>query len=221
MDPIRVLLVDDHALFRRGVRGILEDQDDIEVVGEAEDGLEGYKKALELMPDVILMDINMPRCDGLEATKKIKHDIPYVKILILTVSEEERSLFEAVKSGTQGYLLKNVDPETLVDAVRKVARGEAVVPGYLAVKILSEFAKPTPQTPQQPVEQLSERELDVLRQLSTGASNKEIAQKLFISENTVRNHIRNILDKLHLSNRVQAAAYAIREGIVPREGETK
>lgn len=217
MDKIRVLLVDDHQLFRRGVRSILEEDENIEVVGEAEDGLQALEKARETMPDVILMDINMPRCNGLEATKKIKTEMPYVKILTLTVSEAEESLFEAVKQGTQGYLLKNVDPEQLLDSVHKVARGEAVIPGYLAVKILSEFAKPEKVAVVPAVEPLSQRELDVLRELSTGASNKEIAGKLFISENTVRNHIRNILDKLHLSNRVQAAAYAVRQGIVPPE----
>lgn len=215
MDKIRVLLVDDHQLFRRGVRSILEEDPQIEIVGEAEDGLIALEKARETMPDVILMDINMPRCNGLEATKKIKTEMPYVKILTLTVSEAEESLFDAVKQGTQGYLLKNVDPPQLLDSVRKVARGEAVIPGYLAVKILSEFAKPEKVEPSPAVEPLSQRELDVLRLLSTGASNKEIAAKLFISENTVRNHIRNILDKLHLSNRVQAAAYAVRQGIVP------
>ncbi len=215
MDKIRVLLVDDHQLFRRGVRSILEEDPQIEIVGEAEDGLIALEKARETMPDVILMDINMPRCNGLEATKKIKTEMPYVKILTLTVSEAEESLFDAVKQGTQGYLLKNVDPPQLLDSVRKVARGEAVIPGYLAVKILSEFAKPEKEEPSPAVEPLSQRELDVLRLLSTGASNKEIAGKLFISENTVRNHIRNILDKLHLSNRVQAAAYAVRQGIVP------
>lgn len=217
MDKIRVLLVDDHQLFRRGVRSILEEDDRIEVVGEAEDGLIALEKARETMPDVILMDINMPRCNGLEATKKIKTEMPYVKILTLTVSEAEESLFDAVKQGTQGYLLKNVDPEQLLDSVHKVARGEAVIPGYLAVKILSEFAKPEKVAEIPAVEPLSQRELDVLRELSTGASNKEIAGKLFISENTVRNHIRNILDKLHLSNRVQAAAYAVRQGIVPEK----
>jgi len=217
VDKIRVLLVDDHQLFRRGVRSILEEDDRIEVVGEAEDGLIALEKARETMPDVILMDINMPRCNGLEATKKIKTEMPYVKILTLTVSEAEESLFDAVKQGTQGYLLKNVDPEQLLDSVHKVARGEAVIPGYLAVKILSEFAKPEKVAEIPAVEPLSQRELDVLRELSTGASNKEIAGKLFISENTVRNHIRNILDKLHLSNRVQAAAYAVRQGIVPEK----
>jgi len=216
MEKIRVLLVDDHSLFRRGVKSILVEEADIEVLDEASDGLMAVQKVQELQPDVVLMDINMPRCGGLEATKRIKAEFPDVKILILTVSEAEQNLFEAVKQGTQGYLLKNVDPDQLVESVRKVARGEAVIPGSLAVKILSEFAKPEPRPSfQQHVEPLSQRELDVLRQLSTGASNKEIAAQLYISENTVRNHIRNILDKLHVSNRVQAAAYAVREGIVP------
>jgi len=220
MDRIRVLLVDDHSLFRRGVRSILEEASDLDVIGEASDGLMGLEMARELKPNVVLMDINMPRCGGLQATKLIKAEMPEVNILILTVSEAEENLFEAVKSGTQGFLLKNVDPAQLVESVRKVAVGEAVIPGSLAVKILSEFARPEPKKAKQPaVDPLSQRELDVLRELSTGASNKEIAGKLYISENTVRNHIRNILDKLHVSNRVQAAAYAVREGIVPETKE--
>ncbi|HEU4965191.1 MAG TPA: response regulator transcription factor [Bacilli bacterium] len=217
MKKIRILLVDDHELFRRGVRSILEEDEEFEVIGEAADGVQGLEKAHELMPDVILMDINMPRSNGLETTKRIKTELPYVKILILTVSDAEQNLYEAVKHGTQGYLLKNVDPLQLIDSVKKVAMGEAVIPGFLAVKILSEFAKGEKKDPTPAVDPLSQRELEVLRELSTGASNKEIAGKLFISENTVRNHIRNILDKLHLQNRVQAAAYAVREGIVPEE----
>src|SRR6185312_4432465 len=141
MDGIRVLLVDDHALLRRGVRSILESDESIQVVGEACNGQEGFERAQELMPDVILMDINMPICGGLAATKQIKSIMPYVKILMLTVSEMEKDLFEAVKTGAQGYLLKNVDPEMLIQGVQKVARGEAVIPGALATKIIAEFGK--------------------------------------------------------------------------------
>jgi len=216
MEQIRVLLVDDHALLRRGVRNILETDAHIVVVGEASNGREGIERAEEWMPDVILMDINMPLCGGLEATRQIKAKMPYVKILMLTVSETEQDLFEAVKTGAQGYLLKNVDPDSLIAGVRKVARGEAVIPGMLATKIIAEFGKghAEPAT-LSGVDVLTARELDVLGCLSTGASNKEIAARLFISEHTVRNHIQNILGKLHLGNRVQAAAYAVREGIVP------
>jgi len=216
VDRIRVLLVDDHALLRRGVRSILESDESIQVVGEACNGKEGFERAQELMPDVILMDINMPICGGLDATRQIKSMMPYVKILMLTVSEMEQDLFEAVKTGAQGYLLKNVDPDMLIQGVQKVSRGEAVIPGALATKIIAEFGKaPQEQAMLPDVELLTHRELEVLGCLSTGASNKEIASRLFISEHTVRNHIQNILGKLHLSNRVQAAAYAVREGIFP------
>jgi DNA-binding NarL/FixJ family response regulator len=215
-DTIRVLLVDDHALLRQGVRSILESSGHIQVVGEAVNGQEGIERAQELMPDVILMDINMPLCGGLEATRRIKSAMPYVKILMLTVSETEKDLFEAVKGGAQGYLLKNVDPDQLIDGVRKVARGEAVIPGALATKIIAEFDSHVAKEKEKPgVELLTQRELEVLGCLSTGASNKEIANRLFISEHTVRNHIQNILGKLHLGNRVQAAAYAVKEGIAP------
>lgn len=215
-DLIRVLLVDDHALLRRGVRSILETDERIAVVGEATNGREGVERAQELMPDVIMMDINMPFCGGLEATRQIKAMMPYVKILMLTVSETEQDLFEAVKTGAQGYLLKNVDPEQLIEGVCKVARGEAVIPGALATKIIAEFGSSKQEEATVPgIDCLTHRELEVLGCLSTGASNKEIAARLFISEHTVRNHIQNILGKLHLGNRVQAAAYAVREGIVP------
>ena len=217
LERIRVLLVDDHELFRRGVKSLLMAEPDIEVVGEAHDGSEALGKAQELMPDLILMDISMPEVDGLEATRRIKQQMPYVKILILTVSDLEQNLFEAIKAGAQGYLLKNVDPEHLLDAVRKAHQGEAAISGGLAAKILTEFARRDNQPSHAGREALGAREMDVLRELSRGASNKEIASTLCISENTVRNHVKNILAKLHLDNRVQAAAYAIREGLAPEE----
>ncbi|MCL5676405.1 MAG: response regulator transcription factor [Firmicutes bacterium] len=213
------MLVDDHELFRRGVKSLLAAEPDIEVVGEAHDGGEALTKAQELMPDLILMDISMPEIDGLEATRRVKQAMPYVKILILTVSDLEQNLFEAIKAGAQGYLLKSVDPEHLLDAVRKAYNGEAAISGGLAAKILTEFARRDAQPSHSGRESLGAREMDVLRELSRGASNKEIASVLCISENTVRNHVKNILAKLHLDNRVQAATFAIRQGITSEMAE--
>lgn len=211
---IRVLVVDDHEVFRQGVVSVLKRVEDIEVVGEAQDGQVAQDKCREFLPDVVLMDINMPICDGLEATRQIKREHPYIKILILTVSDAEDMLFEAVKSGASGYVLKNASPSAVVDSVRRVSQGEPVIPGNLAMQIITEFSKPVERTVRQQVDQLTDREIEVLRHLSVGSTNRDIAHALFISENTVRNHVRNILEKLHLTNRVQAAAYAIREGYI-------
>ncbi|MDI3256835.1 MAG: response regulator transcription factor [Kyrpidia sp.] len=212
---IQVLLVDDHALLRQGVRSILETSDDLTVVGEAGNGKQAVDLYAELHPDLVLMDIRMPVMGGLEAIRQLRALDPHVKILILTVSEEDDDLFEAIRAGANGYLLKNVDPDELISSIRKVARGEAVIPGLLAARIMAELHKES--AAGEMVEPLTGRELEVLGYLSTGASNREIAKRLFISEHTVRNHIQNILGKLHLTNRVQAAAYAIRQGIRPPE----
>jgi DNA-binding NarL/FixJ family response regulator len=216
---IRVLVVDDHELFRQGVCSILQRTDDIEVVAEAENGKVAVERCRECQPDVVLMDINMPVSNGLEATQAIKRQMPQVKILILTVSDAEETLFEAVKCGASGYILKNASPTEVMDGVRRVYSGEPVIPGNLAMRIITELNNPTPTTAAEPAEKLTEREIEVLRHLSVGASNRDIAQALFISENTVRNHVRNILDKLHLSNRAQAAAYAVREGYTIDPGD--
>jgi DNA-binding NarL/FixJ family response regulator len=223
-EPIRVMLVDDHALFRRGVRTLLGSEAGLEVVGEAADGEEAVTEAERTMPDVILMDLNMPKGGGLGATRRIKEILPYTSIVMLTVSDYEQDLFDAIKAGAQGYLLKNVEPAELVQAVRKAYRGEATLPGLLAAKILQEFARQdplgtaaaAPRAAHGPASDLlGEREREVLAELAAGRTNREIAGRLFISENTVRNHVKNILAKLHLANRTQAAAYAIREGLAP------
>ncbi|CAM3969975.1 response regulator [Alicyclobacillus pomorum] len=211
---IRVMVVDDHELFRQGVSSILSREDDVEVVAEAENGRVAVQKAREYRPDVVLMDINMPVCDGLRATRQIKAEHPDIRILILTVTDTEEMLFEAIKSGASGYVLKNATPALLIDSVKRVSAGEPVIPGNLAMRIITEFSRPAEGKGTPVVDQLTEREVEVLRHLSTGASNREIAKALFISENTVRNHVRSILEKLHLANRVQAAAYAVREGFV-------
>ncbi len=214
---IRVLLADDHTLFRKSVAAALADQPDIQVVGEASNGLEALAKARELVPDVILMDISMPGMDGLEATGRIKAELPQVKIVILTIAEEDQNLFEAIKNGAQGFLLKNVEPDPLTEMLRGVVRGEAPMSGGTAAKILAEFARQAQEadaTPS-PSAHLSGREREVLSLVASGVTNKAIAAALGISPSTVKNHLQNILDKLHLENRVQAAAFALREGLVP------
>ena len=215
-EPIRVLLVDDHPLFRKGIASLLAAEPGFEVLGEAPNGRVALEKARELMPDVILMDISMPEVDGLEATRRIKEEIPYVRIVILTVSDADQNLFEAIKSGAQGYLLKKIEPQTLFSTLRKVVEGEAPMSGIMATKLLAEFSRQTRRTsqPPTPVATLTEREKEVLHHIAHGKTNKDIAAALSIAENTVKNHLKNILEKLHLENRVQAAAYALREGIV-------
>jgi DNA-binding NarL/FixJ family response regulator len=214
---MKVLLVDDHALVRNGIASLLTARH-IEVVGEANDGLEALEKARQLQPDLILMDIKMPRCNGLEATRLIKAEMPQIKIIILTVSDDEEDLFEAIKSGAEGYLLKNLRAEKFFDLLSGVARGEAAISPLLATKILEEFARQaTRDTEPSPLKsEPTERETDVLRLVATGASNKEIAATLNITENTVKYHLRNIMEKLHLRNKAQVAAYAVSKGLVPK-----
>ena len=216
MEPIRVLLVDDHLLFRRGLASLIDPLEDMEVVGEAGDGREALEKARELMPDLILMDIHMPGWDGLKATRLIKEEMPYVKIVMLTISDDDEDLFEAIKSGVQGYLLKNLEPEELFELLRGVYRGEAPISGLTAARVLDEFARLAQRksSVSNSVESLTPREREVLQLVAQGGTNKEIASQLFIAKNTVKNHLRNILAKLHLQNRVQAAAYALREGLI-------
>lgn len=216
MDKMRILLADDHILFRKGLTQLLSSQPDFLVIGEAGDGLEALDKARELMPDLILMDINMPRCDGREATRRIKAELPYVVIVILTVSDDDQDLFVALQNGAQGYLLKKMEPEDLFAQLRGLARGEAPLSRLLAGKILREFAKVHAPLPDGERE-LTAREEQVLQLVARGMSNREIANQLVVAENTVKNHLRNILAKLHLDNRVQAAAYALREGLAMPE----
>lgn len=207
---LRVLLVDDHPLFRRGVKEALE-QGGVGVVGEATNGKEAVELAQELKPDVVLMDLLMPVLGGLEATAVLHKEMPQLGILILTVSEKEKDLAQALKFGARGYILKNASPQELLEAVQKVARGEVCISPVMAAKLLTEF-------PGEEQPSLTEREREVLGLVAKGATNKQIAEKLFIAENTVKVHLRNILDKLHLKNRAEAAAYAVRTGLVPPEG---
>jgi DNA-binding NarL/FixJ family response regulator len=213
MEPMRILLVDDHTLIRRGLGALLASRKTFQVVGEASDGLEAIERAREIMPDLILMDVHMPRCTGPEATRAIKREMPHVKIVMLTVSDEDKDLFEAIKSGAQGYLLKNLEPEQLFGLLEQAQRGEAALSRSMMARILEEFQRPGQTETGQ--EALTERELEVLRLVVEGATNAEIGEALVITEHTVKIHLRNILEKLHLQNRVQAAVYAVREGLVP------
>lgn len=212
---MKVLIVDDHALFRDGVASLLKAWR-MEVVGQASDGLEALKEARRLRPDLILMDIKMPRCNGLEATRLIKAEMPETKIVMVTVSEEEEDLFEAIKSGAQGYVLKNMSGEEFGRVLTDIASGEAPLARGLAAKILAEFARLTrePALKGSDKDQLSERERAVLQLVASGASNREIAGQIFISESTVNYHMKSILAKLHVRNRAQAVAYALQTGLV-------
>lgn len=220
MKRLRILLVDDHILFRKGVAAILGARPDLEIVGEAGDGFEALACARDFLPDVILMDIHMPKCSGIEAVKTIKQEMPHIRIIMLTVSDSEGDLFAAIKNGADGYLLKNLEPQQLFEMLEGIRRGEAAVSGKLAAKILNEFRQPAkthkPSAGTRDV--LSPRETEVLEQIVQGATNKEIAVALSIAEDTVKIHLRNILEKLHLHNRIQAAVYAVRQGLV-RETE--
>lgn len=212
MNKTRILLADDHALLRKGLAGLLATQPDFEVIGEAGTGEEALELARELMPDLVLMDIFMPGVDGLEATRRLKEELPYVRVVVLTISEKEETLFEAVKAGAQGYLLKGIEPPELFEMLRGLSQGEAAISRGTAAKIMKEFSRLESQArgEDSPLTRLTAREREVLSHVSQGLSNKEVAARLGISENTVRNHLRNILEKLHLKNRVQAAAFASR-----------
>ncbi len=211
-ETIKILVTDDHPLFRKGISHMLNAQPDMKVVGEANDGREAVALAQELMPDLILMDVQMPNCNGLEATRLIMKDMPYVKIVMLTFSDDDHSLFEAIKSGAQGYLLKNLEPDELAGMLRGVFKGEAPISRTTASRILREFNRQSKGNAPS-IKDLSPREVELLRLVAGGASNHEIAEELTITEHTVKNHLRNILDKLHLKNRVQAAVFAVREGL--------
>jgi DNA-binding NarL/FixJ family response regulator len=215
--PLRVLIVDDHALFRRGLLMVLRQEADMEVVGEAEDGYDAVQKAQELMPDVVLMDVRMPKRSGIEATREIRELLPHVKILMLTISDEEADLYEAIKAGASGYLLKEISIEEVAEAIRFVHSGESQLSPSMASKLLTEFAAMSRRADEQQqlvAPRLTEREMDVLRLVAKGLNNRDIGQELLISENTVKNHIRNILEKLHLRSRMEAVVYAVREKLL-------
>ncbi|MGH9055788.1 MAG: response regulator [Acidimicrobiales bacterium] len=216
-DVVRVLIADDQVLFRRGLEAVLGTEDGIEVVGEADDGVEAVARAEELAPDVVLMDVRMPRLGGIEAARRIRDALPSTRILMLTVSDEEDDLYEAVKAGANGYLLKEVSVEEVAGAVRSVLRGESLISPSMASKLLNEFnllARQADRREELPGPVLTARELEVLKLVATGMSNKEVADRLVISENTVKNHVRNILEKLHLHSRMEAVMYAVRKRLL-------
>jgi len=215
---IRILVADDHALARSGLSAMLGVQPDMEIVGEAADGFEAVAEAKRLAPDLVLMDIRMPRRSGIEACTAIKDAAPSAKIVMLTISDEEEDLFEAIKAGATGYLLKEISIDEVPQAVRAVHGGQSLISPSMASKLITEFAalaKRSEERQQQvPAPKLTEREMEVLRLVARGLGNREIARELFISENTVKNHVRNILEKLQLHSRMEAVVYAVREKLL-------
>jgi DNA-binding NarL/FixJ family response regulator len=214
-EPIRVAVVDDQELFRRGLTMLLGVEDDIEVVGEAGDGVAATELAGTTVPDVILMDVRMPKRSGIEACVAIKEIAPTARIIMLTVSDEEADLYDAVKNGASGYLLKDSSIDEVAQAIRVVADGQSLISPSMAIKLLDEFKQMSRSDRQQvPTPRLTDRELEVLKLVAQGLNNREIAKRLFISENTVKNHVRNILEKLQLHSRMEAVMYAVREKLL-------
>ena len=214
-EAVRVVVVDDQELFRRGLTMLLGVEPDIEVVGEAGDGNSAIELALETVPDVVLLDVRMPKRSGLEACVRIKEQVPSTRIIMLTVSDEEGDLYEAVKNGASGYLLKDSSIDEVAQAVRVVAEGQSLISPSMAAKLIDEFkeiSRADRETGSAP--RLTDRELEVLRLVAKGLNNREVAKQLFISENTVKNHVRNILDKLQLHSRMEAVMYAVREKLL-------
>ena len=212
-DPITVLIVDDHKLVRRGIEAFLETQSDITVVGETDSGTEATQLAAEHAPDVILMDLVMPEMDGVEATRRVKQVSPRTQIIVLTSYYQDEFIFPAIRAGALSYLLKDAEPEELADAVRKAAQGEAVLHPRVAARVVQELHGARRDRPNAFTE-LSDRELEVLRLIADGMNNADISERLIISEKTVKSHVSNILSKLHLADRTQAAVFAWREGVV-------
>jgi DNA-binding NarL/FixJ family response regulator len=214
-EPIRVAVVDDQELFRRGLTMLLGVEEDIEVVGEAGDGVAATELAASAVPDVILMDVRMPKRSGIEACVAIKDVAPTARIIMLTVSDEEADLYDAVKNGASGYLLKDSSIDEVAQAIRVVADGQSLISPSMAIKLLDEFKQMSRTDRQQvPSPRLTDRELEVLKLVAQGLNNREIAKRLFISENTVKNHVRNILEKLQLHSRMEAVMYAVREKLL-------
>ena len=213
---VTLLVADDHDLYRRGLQMVLGQDHRIRIVGEASDGAQAVELAVELVPDVVLLDVRMPRLSGLKAAARIREQVPSARILILTMSDDETDLFEAVKAGANGYLLKDMPGEEVAAGILAVASGQSLIPPSMAAQLLTEFAQLSkrPASTSPGVPRLTDRELEVLRLIARGQANKDIARDLFISENTVKNHVRNILDKLQLHSRMEAAMYAVREKLI-------
>lgn len=218
-EKIRVLLVDDHTLFRSGIKSLLQRNEDFEVVGEAGDGLEGIKRVRSLKPDVVLIDLHMPGVSGLEAVKAIVEEMPEVKVLMLTVSEDAQDLIEALRAGASGYLLKNIETDALIAGIRSAASGESIVSPQMTAKLI-QGVRDQPRTEPVSLERakFSPRERDIMSSLALGESNKEIARKLDLAESTVKIHVQNIFKKLNMSSRVQVALYAVEHGFGQNRG---
>ena len=216
-EQIKILVVDDQIIVRKGIRALLATESQLQVIGEAEDGEEAVEKYESMKPDVIVMDLVMPNVDGIEAIRRITAKNPKARILVLTSFATDEKVFPAIKAGALGYLLKDSSPDELVQAIRQVYRGESSLHPTIARKLLQELSRPSQQPPTS--EPLTEREVGVLRLIARGLSNQEIAEELIISEATVRTHVSNILSKLHLASRTQAALYALREGLASLDDE--
>lgn len=212
---IRILLIDDHTLFRSGIRALLQRQADFEIVDEAADGVEGIKRAKQHRPDVILLDLNMPGLSGLEALQLLVEDLPQTAVIALTVSEEAEELAAALRGGARGYLIKNIETEALIAGIRRAAAGEPVISESMTAKLVAQFRAPAPVTapPHDEAPRLTAREREIVQGLARGASNKEIARDLGVAESTVKIHVQNILKKLNLASRVQVAVYAVEHGL--------
>lgn len=216
--PVRVLIVEDQALVRQGLRTILDLEEGIQVVGEAADGVEALKRIPDLLPEVALVDVRMPRMDGIELVRRLRQEYPRVMPIFLTTFDDDEYVFEGLRAGARGYVLKDTPSEELAVAIQRVHRGEAVLGGEVTSKVIEEFGRlsKAPGTGGAGSESLSERELEVLKLVASGASNREIAKKLYITEGTVKNHISNVLRKLGFRDRTQAALYAQEHGWIER-----
>jgi two-component system, NarL family, nitrate/nitrite response regulator NarL len=212
--PIKVLLIDDHTLFRSGIRSLLQRHPEFTVVGEASDGVEGIKRAKQLQPDVVLLDLNMPGISGLETLHLMKQDCAHAAVIMLTVSEEAEDLGAALQSGASGYLIKNIDADFLVRAIKRAASGEPVIAEAMTAKLVAQLqGAPAKAATQSDLDKLTPREREILTCLARGESNKAIARELDVAESTVKIHVQNILKKLNLSSRVQAAVFAVEHGV--------
>ena len=219
MNMIRILLVDDHSLFRSGIKSLLESQDGFEVVGEASDGLDGVKRAKQLKPDVVLLDLHMPGTSGLDALQMLTEDVPDTEVLMLTVSEDAQDLMQALRSGARGYLLKNIEIEFLIDSIRRAVKGESVMSPQMSAALVEAVREPIiEKEPEKDIIKLTPRESEIIIMLAQGESNKSIARTLDLAESTVKIHVQGILRKLKITSRVQAAVYAVEHGLVPKLG---
>ena len=216
-EKIKLLLVDDHTVVRLGLKSYFATTPDIEVIGEAGNGAEAITRVQQLQPDVVLMDLLMPGMDGDEATRQIKAILPSTEIIVLTSYHEDENIFPAIRAGALSYLLKDIDPDDLSDAIRRAARKEAVLNPHVAARLMQEVRGGRRAEEYNPLNELTDREMEVLQEIASGKSNADIAATLFISEKTVKTHITNILSKLHLSDRTQAAVLAWQRGVVKRE----